>query len=353
MFKQPQKQTKPRYRIPRRVWIVFLVLILLVGGATLFVRRLYYKDLEPVSDSQKVVLVTIKPGTSSSQIASMLQKDGLIRSGAIFEWYIRSHEVRDQLQAGTYALRPSMGVPDIVGVLVKGKIASNLVTIVPGQRLDQVRQTLINSGFKPDAVDAALQPGQYDQYAALADKPASASLEGFLYPDSFQKDANTQPSTIVGESLKEMTDHLTPAIRAAFAKEGLSVFQGITLASIVEQEVPGDSDRQQVAQVFLSRLRAHDTLGSDVTAFYGSILAGQSPSTTYDSPYNTLLHPGLPPGPIGMVSDSSLRAVASPAHTSWLYFVTGDNGKTYFSKTLAEHQALTKQYCKKMCSATP
>lgn len=353
MFRHPQK-VQSRRRVPRRVFIVLGILVALVVGATFYVRHLYYRDLEPVSDSQKVVLVTIKTGTSSNEIGAMLQKDGLIRSSAIFEWYIKSHDVRDQLQAGTYALRPSMSLPDIVKVMVRGKVTANLVTVLPGQRLDQIRQTLINSGFQPSQVDSALDASQYSgQYPALADKPASATLEGFLYPDSFQKNETTEPAQLVSESLKEMADHLTPQIRAAFAKEGLSVYQGVTLASIVEQEVAKATDRQQVAQVFLKRLHSGMPLGSDVTAFYGSILAGRSPSTTYDSPYNTLLHKGLPPGPIGTVSDSSLEAVAQPAHTSWLYFVAGDDGKTYFSKTYAEHQKLVKEHCKKLCTATP
>src|SRR5262249_42553942 len=155
--------------------------------------------------------------------------------------------------------------------------------------------------------------------------PSGANLEGFLFPDTFQKDANTNPQVIVQESLTEMGQHLTPSIRASFAREGLTVYQGVTLASIVEQEVSNDSDRAQAAQVFLSRLKSGMPLGSDVTAFYGALLAGVKPSTTYDSRYNTLLHKGLPPGPISNVSDSSLQAVAHPAKTSWLYFVTGDN----------------------------
>lgn len=352
MFRQPNARPQRR-RMPRRVLVVLLVLLALIMGATLYVRQVYYRGLKPVSSSQKVVVVTIASGTSTNDIAKLLQSKGLIRSNAIFEWYVRSHDVRDQLQAGTYALRPSMSLPDIVAVLVNGKITAKLVTIVPGQRLDQVEQTLINAGFSPDAVEKSLNADLYKQFPALSDKPASANLEGFLYPDSFQKDANTKPSQIIAESIDEMGKYLTPDIRAAFAKQGLSVYQGITLASIVEQEVPGDRDRQQAAQVFLSRLHSHMTLGSDVTAFYGAILAGKDPSTTYDSPYNTLLHKGLPSGPIGTVSVSSLRAVAHPASTHWLYFVAGDDGKTYFSKTYEQHQKLVKEHCKKKCSSTP
>lgn len=337
--------------IPRRILLVALVLVVLVVAATLMVRSAYYQRLKPVSSSQQVVLVTIKSGTTSTEIADMLAQKGLIRSSAIFQWYIRTKDVRDRLQAGTYALRPSMSVQDIVNVLVNGSVKSDLITILPGQRLDEVRQTFINAGFDPAEVDKALQPEAYVTHPALTDKPAGASLEGFLYPDSFQKDANTDPSVIVRESLDEMAEHLTPDIRSAFAAHGLTVFQGVTLASILEKEVSKQTDRAQAAQVFLKRLNSDMTLGSDVTAFYGAIIAGKEPDVSYDSPYNTLQHKGLPPGPISNVSASSLQAVANPAATDWLYFVAGDDGTTHFSKTLEDHEALTKQYCHKLCSA--
>lgn len=339
-----------RGSIPLRIMWVAIVLVVLAVIATVAVRTMYYEKLKPVSDSQQVVLITIKTGTPSAEIGTLLQQKGLIRSSTIFEWYIRTKDVRDKLQAGSYALRPSMTVPEIVDVLVQGSIKSDLVTILPGQRIDQIRQTLINAGFEPAAVEKALLPETYAGHVALADKPAGASLEGFLYPDSFQKNANTDPSVIIRESLDEMATHLTPDIRSAFVSHGLTVYQGVTLASIIEKEVSKQSDRAQAAQVFLKRLGTDMPLGSDVTAFYGAIVAGKDPSTTYDSPYNTLLHKGLPPGPIANISASSLQAVAQPAATDWLYFVAGDDGTTYFSKTLDEHQALTKEHCHKLCS---
>jgi peptidoglycan lytic transglycosylase G len=344
---------RPRRRGLRRVIVVGLILVAALAVAATIVRHEYYNNLQPVSGSNQVKLVTIVNGASTNDIADMLHADGLIRNAATFEWYVGSNGAHGDLQAGTYALKPSMSLPDIVSLLASGKVATNLVTILPGQRLDQVRAALIKSGFSASAVDAALEAGQYNNYPALSDKPAAADLEGFLYPDTFQKTEDTSPQVIVEESLNEMGQHLTPSIRAAFAREGLSVYQGVTLASMVEQEVSNSSDRAQVAQVFLSRLKNGMPLGSDVTAFYGAILAGQHPSTTYDSPYNTLIHKGLPPGPISNVSESSLQAVAHPADTSWLYFVTGDNGKTYFSKTAAEHDQQTAQYCHKLCSETP
>lgn len=341
-----------RARRLRRVFIAVAILVVIVIAAAIVVQHVYYDNLRPVSDSNAVSLFTITSGESSSNIASSLQTEGLIRSSNVFEWYISSQAVRSELQAGTYALRPSMSVPDIVNVFVKGEIAANYITILPGQRLDQIRSTFIKAGFKSADVTAALKPSNYAGNPTLVDNPPGASLEGFLYPDSFQKDENTKPQVIIQESLDEMAQHLTPSIRAAFAHEGLSVYQGVTLASIVEQEVSKDSDRAQAAQVFLKRLHLNMSLGSDVTAFYGAIQAGQKPTTSYDSPYNTLLHKGLPPGPISNVSASSLNAVAHPASTDWLYFVTGDNGNTYFSKTFAQQQAYSQQYCHKLCSTT-
>lgn len=338
-------------RIPRRIIYVALALIVLLVAAAAAVRHEYNENLKAVSTSQEVHYLTINQGASVKDIAAELKDAGVIRSASVFEWYVSANNDRNKLQAGTYGLTPSQSTPAIVAMLVGGKVATNLVTIVPGQRLDQVRQDFIKAGFKPDAVDAALVASQYRaDYPALSDSPASASLEGFLYPDSYQKTASTDPSQIVTEALTEMQQHLTPQLRAAFAAEGLTTYQGVTLASIVEQEVAKPSDRAQVAQVFLKRLSIGMPLGSDVTAFYGSYLAGQAPSTSYDSPFNTLLHKGLPPGPIGAVSDSSLAAVAHPANTNWLYFVSGDDGTTHFSQTLQQHQALTQQFCHKLCN---
>jgi UPF0755 protein len=143
---------------------------------------------------------------------------------------------------------------------------------------------------------------------------------------------------------------LTPELRTGIVRQGLTVHEGVILASIIEQEVGKQSDRATVAQVFLKRRQMDMPLGSDVTAFYGAIKDGKTPSLTYDSPYNTLIHKGLPPGPISNVSDSSLQAVANPSPTDYLYFVAGDDGITYFSHTLQEHEALTQAHCKKLCN---
>jgi len=333
----------------RRIVVSLSVLAALLLAATVVIWRFYNRNLQPVSSHGATQTVTIVAGSTPSSIADALHTRGIIRSAWTFETYVRREGVGGDLQAGTYSLSPTQSMPGIVAQLTHGKVTTHLITILPGQRLDQIEQALINDGFSKADVEAALQPSLYEGSAALVDKPKGNNLEGYLYPDSFQRTDTTKVSAIIQESIAEMQNHLTPDVRAAFAKEGLSTYQGIILASIIEKEVSRPADRAQAAQVFLKRISIGMTLGSDVTAIYGSRLAGQGISVSYDTPYNTRIHTGLPPTPISNVDNNALQAVAHPANTDWLFFVAGDDGTTYFSSTLAQHEAYAQQYCHKLC----
>lgn len=338
-----------------RIGLVMIAIFVLTSiAAVVVVRQTYNRNLQAYSLSQRAVIVTIPSGSSVQAIGRQLQDQGLIKASWAFEWYIRNHNIRDKLQAGTYSLRPSQSVKEIIDVISQGKVDVSQVTVYPGKRIDQVRESLINDGFSPDAVDKALAPDQYSDSPALSDKPKAANLEGYLFPETFQKTADTVPETIIKASLDEMHKHLTPEIRAGISKQGLTIHQGVILASVIEREVSNPQDRSKVAQIFLKRLRSDIALESDATAGYGAILAGAEPTITYDSLYNTYKHKGLPPGPISNVSKTSIEAVASPATTDFLYFVSGDDNEngtsiTYFSNTLAEHENNVRQYCRKKC----
>ncbi len=341
---------KKARRWPKRVIILAVIGIFIVIGVTVAVRQVYFANLKPVDEiNQTVQSVTIEPGSTVDEIGQQLEDAGLIRSAWAFKLYVSSKEVRGDLQAGTYSLYPGQSVAQIVALLTHGKITTDLVTILPGQRLAQVRESLLAYGFTEADVDAALDPTTHKSHPALVDKPVDASLEGYLYPESFQRSGNTTAQSIVDQSLDQMEKRLTPELRQAFAAQGLSTYQGIILASIVEKEASSKADREQVAQVYLKRLRNGDLLQADPTAHYGAYLDGARRTVTYDSPYNTYLHEGLPPTPISNVSTVSLQAVAHPANTDWLYFVAGDDGMTHFSRTLAEHQAATATFCTKIC----
>jgi UPF0755 protein len=341
-----------RFRIPRRVWMLFLVLLLLIVAAILITRHVYYADLKPVSNDEQTQIFTVNSGDAVKVIADNLNDKHLIRSSWAMELYVHSKELASQLQAGTYAFSPSESTQQMVTTLTTGKVSTRLVTILPGRRIDQVKADLINDGFSPTDVASALNPSQYSDLPVLAFKPANVdTLEGLLWPDSFQKDENTDASQIIRESLTEMGQNLTSDVQASFASEGLTTYQGLILTSIVEQEVNKPTDQTQAAQVFLSRLKMGTMLGSDVTADYGAIAAGKAPNLNYDSPYNTLLHTGLPPTPISTINSTSLQSTTHPASTSWLYFVTGDDGTTYFSTNLQDQQSNTAKYCHKLCAS--
>ena len=333
----------------KAMFITTMLLGLVVISVVAYIRYDYQRNLRPVSASQQVVVITIPLGSSVQDISKILFDAQLIKQRRAFEWYIRNEDLRSKLQAGTYALSPSQSTQEIAAIIAKGEVKKELLTILPGKRLDQIRAQFINSGYKPEEVDAALNPDNYAGHPALVDKPKNASLEGYLYPDSFQKTASTTPQQIIKASLDEMSKRLTPEFRSAVAKQRLSVYEGIILASIIEKEVSNGADKKTVAQVFLTRLKQDMLLGSDVTAIYGSLKANGSASIQLDTPYNTHIYKGLPPGPISNVSQSSLEAIITPSATDYLFFVAGDDGVTYFSKTLKEHEELTRLHCKKLC----
>lgn len=331
-----------------KIWLtVFIIFLLGVGTAIFMVRRNYHQHLLPVNASQKSVLVTIPSGASVQEIAEKLQEQGLIRASWAFEWFVRNNNTRDQLQAGTYALRPSQSVQEITTILTQGKVDTSLVTILPGRRLEDVRDGFINQGFAADEVDAALNPKLYSNHPALVDKPQQANLEGYLYPESFQKTADTEVTTIIKLSLDELQKQLTPDVRAGIVNQGLTVHQAIILASVIGQEVSDPKEQQVVAQIFLKRLKDGIELGADATTRYavdkpkGPLTAEELNS---DSPYNTRKSKGLPPGPISNFKASALQAVAFPASGDYLFFVTGRDFVTRFSRTISEHETLIKQY---------
>ncbi len=349
-----------RQRNWAKILLIMLILAVIGSGMAVFVvRQAYYKNLDPVSASEHSILVTISTGETAQEIGQKLLAKGLIRSTWAFEWYVRTHNARESLQAGTYSIRPNQTVAEIISILTQGKVTSSLITILPAQRLSQIKDALINNGFTPDEVEKAFNPALYVNHPALRDKPQNASLEGYLYPETFQKTAQTTVESIINASLDELQKVLTPQVRADIAKQGLTLHQGIILASIIEREVSRPADKPVVAQVFLKRFRSGMPLGSDVTAFYGAIIDGVELSDNpgqaatiavgHNSPYNTRMHVGFPPGPISNVGKLSIEAVTSPSTTDYLYFVAGDDGITYFSKTLQEHEQLTVQHCKKLC----
>lgn len=344
-----KRTKKSRNLVKGLIIFISIGLVILLAGVYLS-RKYYFNNLKAVSNSQIAVTINIPKGSSVVDISKLLKEKNLIKSEWAFKQYVLNKGLADKILAGTYSITPSEDVASIVKIITEGRIMSNLFTIKPGHRIDQIKQDFINSGYDANEVEEAFNPTLYAGHPALVDKPEGASLEGYLYPESFQRTSETTPQQIIKLSLDEMQARLTPGVRSAISKLGLSVYEGITLASIINQEVSTPEDRAQVAQVFIKRLKIDMALESDVTAKYGAILDGKEPSVFYESPYNTYSNKGLPPGPISNISQSSIDALINPATSDWLFFVAGDDGKTYYSKTNAEHEKLVQQHCKKLCA---
>lgn len=339
-------------RLPRlkKLWILIAILVALIIGGGLAAHSWYNRNLAAVSGSMQITEFTVEPGASLHQIATGLKDDNLIRNAVAFERYVRSRGAFPKMQAGTYALRPSMSTPQIVDKMVKGTVTTTDVTIYPGKTLDDIRKIFKQVGYTDAQLDTAFDPATYPDEPVLANLPAGASLEGMLYPDTFQKADGTSAQAIIRQSLEEMQAQLTPDIVAGFKAHGLNVYQGITLASIVYQESGDPAADPTIAQVFYKRLNQGMPLQSNVTANYAADKAGVARTVTINSPYNTYLHTGLPPGPIGNMTISTLKAVSNPSSTDYLFFIAGDDGTIHFSSTQAQHEDAIRQYCHKLCA---
>lgn len=343
-----------------KVLLGLFVSILVIAIIALSAAFMYYKNgIKAVGGSEAPITFVVDEGAVFSNIGEQLHEADLIRNAKVFDIYVRLNSPSD-LKAGTYKLNKTMSVEQILQVLTEGKVATDLVTILPGKRVDQVEAELVRAGFDEAAVKLAMEPSVYGSHPVFSGMNLPESLEGFIYPESFVISAGTSPEEVIRLALDETNKILTPEVRAGINAQGLTIYQGLILASIIEKEAGQDpADKPTIAQVFLSRLKIDMQLGSDVTSIYGAVIddidlpenyaEAASVAIAHDSVYNTRMHAGLPPGPISNFTASSLTAIARPSETNYLYFVAGDDGKTHFSRTFEEHDAAASKYCIELC----
>lgn len=341
-------QPKHRSRKKTVLWVVFslfLVVILAAVGAFLW----YKIQLSPLlRGSNEKIRTTITSGTSPSQIGQLLEEKKIIRSHLAFDIYTRLSGTRAGLQAGTYSLSPSESTEQIVAHLVAGKTDEFAITFLPGATLAENRAVLLKAGYSEQEVDAALDKTY--THPLFAGKPASSDLEGYIFGETYHFDGSATPEQIITRTFDEYYKVIQQNnFIESFKKQELTLYQGITLASIIQREVASPADRAQVAQVFFTRLAMGMPLGSDVTYQYAAKKLGVAPSPSLDSPYNTRKYPGLPPGPIATPGLSALQAVATPVAGDYVFFLSGDDNKTYFSRTSEEHDAAIRDHCQVKC----
>ena len=351
----PDESPKRRLSKGKVIGVIVGVLIAVVVALLVGAYGWYQQQLSPVSDNTtKHIRVTSTSGATPSAIAEQLESAGVIRSQLAFSLYVKLTGAQNKLKAGTYNLQPSLSTPAIVDHLVGGKQDTFTIMFLPGDTLANDRQRIIDAGYDAATVDAALAK-TYDR-ALFATKPAGADLEGYIFGDTYEFAVSATVEDILNKTFDEFETAITENdLVSGFKKQGLTLYQGITLASIVQREVTNpipsnvSEDQRQVARVFMNRMKAGMTLGSDVTYQYAAKKLGVAPTPTLESPYNTRIHTGLPPGPIATPGVGALIAVANPGSNDYLFFLSGDDNVTYFAKTDAEHQQNIVQHCQKKC----
>lgn len=330
-----------RYTVDKRwagVAIGGIVVLIGVGYTN------YRINLGPVSKSQTAQTFVVERGQAAPQIADNLKLKGLIRDRSSFITYVNTHGLRTRIKAGKYSLRPSLSSQQIADIIADGRTQADRLIIPEGYTIAQIRKAAAKYGIEPAEFDAALAAPH--SQAFLNGKPANVSLEGYLFPDSYQIDKTTSAAALIDQMLTTFGQRVGPSYEQIFKSQGLTVHQALTIASVVEKEVSNPTDRPIVAQVFLKRFKLGMPLGSDVTTQYASDLAGVPFNLDINSPYNTRKFANLPPGPICNPGLSSLDAVAKPAATDFLFFLSAPDGKSYFTKTYAEHQRNIDRYLK-------
>ena len=302
---------------------------------------------------------TIAPGETADTIAANLAAAGLLNNSELFLNYLRYNGLDAQLEAGEYIVDPQQTIPQMATALTTAVVREATVRFVEGWRLEQMADYLADN---PTAnIDAsqflaiAQRQAAFDlsPYIFLADLPATATLEGFLFPDTYRVPLDADAVYLVDLMLRTFDRRVTADMRQGYQAQGLTIHQAVTLAAIVEREAVVASERPVIAGVFYNRLAQGMRLEADPTVQYP--LGYQLESDSWwksplwlvdlelDSPYNTYRYAGLPPGPIANPSLSSLEAVAFPAETPFIFFVADCQaavaGSHAFSVTYEEHLA--------------
>lgn len=386
---------KPMKKVKRILLSLFILLFL----AGLFGGGYYWYSLQPVSsancrfDSAKAAAesnekesnsvceyqtIEISAGESVKQIANNLKQADLIRNPMAFELYARINNLHAKLKTGKYSFRKTMSARAIAKQLVNGVVSSDVfnLTILPGTNLlgdkGKSQTGIIHQfrtlGYSEEEINQALTKhydnpvlkGLYADETKLSNPeiPVKLALEGYLYGETYQFYNHEKLENVITTILNQFNDVVVSnQLEEKFKARGLSLREGIILASIIQKEARTE-DMPGVSMVFQNRLRQGIALGSDVTSTYAADIVGINRATAtnadilaVNSLYNTRKFPGLPPGPIAVPSKAALLAVAEPDNSkaSMLYFLTGDDGLMYYSSTDAEHNQKIRDHCQKLC----
>jgi len=326
---------------------------------------------QPISVDARPVRFVVEPGTPARMIGQNLVKAGLIADDQLFEAYVRVNGLDQRLAAGTFILAPAMTLVKVVETLQHAEASSVTVTIPEGWRREQIADYLVAAGAFTSTTTAAKdyvrQTATTDltgldvaRYPFLQGRPAGVGLEGYLFPDTYKLPTG---GATAAEMLQRQLDDFAARVLPVYDKAitdhttELKLYQVLILASIVEREAVVPAERPIIAEVYLNRLAKGMRLEADPTVQYAmgyqkaTGMWWKTPVSLEEyggvnSPYNTYLNPGLPPGPIANPGLSSIEAALKPAKHDYLYFVAKPDGSGthVFAKTFEEQQQNVQKY---------
>lgn len=327
----------------KRITIVLMGLFFLLATVFFLWFGLYFVQPADMAGSEQVVLV--EEGISLRQVAANLEDKGIIKNKTFFLLWARLKGYGKRIKSGEYSLSPAMAPVKIFDILTKGIIITHPVTFPEGFSAKQIGETLSQKIDidKSEFLSLVNDPAILNKHGISA-----RSLEGYLYPDTYNFSRAQSPESIIDVMVERFNEVISP-FQERIKGTGMTLEEVVILASIVEKETGKADERPLIASVFLNRLQTGMRLESDPTVIYG-IEDFNGNLTRSDlkryTPYNTYAIKGLPPGPISNPGIESIRAVLYPADTDYLYFVSKNDGSHYFSRTLEEHNRNVVTYQK-------
>ena len=292
------------------------------------------------------IYFTVRPGMSVSEIGKELHERGIIDSEMKFWWTAKLNGFENKVKSGTFALQVGMSPRDALETLVYGNTVTIRFTIPEGFSVRDIAERLDKEGLVK--VDDFLKMAKtYRPYPYVEEhENVRYAAEGFLFPDTYEINGAFDTAQIMEMMAANFDRRLTKDMRARAKEMDLSIYELVTIASLVEKEAYHEKDRPIIAQIFLKRLRLGMPLQADPTVQY--LLDAPKEDLLYrdteiESPYNTYQNVGLPPGPIASPGTASLMAVLHPADTNYLYFVADRNGNNYYATNYADHLDLVER----------
>lgn len=331
-------------------WLVGTVLALL---ALFMAALLGYGNFSTAIPADKPFVIEVRQGETLHQFANRLAAQGTLRRPRLLTALGILRGDSSHIQAGEYAFQGDVAPLELLNALVSGRARFVSFTVPEGRSMAEIADQLEAQELgKADRFLALVRDPQFIASLDLPIRPAGThrppiSLEGFLFPDTYFFHRGVSEATLITAMVDEFKRKVAPLLKAQAAKVGLTPYQALTLASIVEKETGVGSERPLVAAVFQNRLKVNMRLASDPTVIYGvpkfdGNLTRKHINTV--TPYNTYKVPGLPPTPIANPGMAAVRATLHPADVSYLFFVARGDGTHVFSKDYSTHKKYVRKY---------